>query len=524
AREKAAHLLNRTTFGPTPHDIDELSRKGETGIQSWIETQLNPSTIKDIEVERKLKKLPSIWMTNQELYLNYPRSGKVKKVKDGSSSKDENPRQILVELATQKLVRAVESERQLQEVLVDFWFNHFNVDFNKNQDKWLITSYEREAIRPNVFGKFSTMLKAVAKNPAMLVYLDNASSVRSVTIAKDKTSKTKKKPPASKKNRGLNENYARELMELHTLGVEGGYSQKDVIDVARLLTGWSVDRKDDALTFLYKDNMHDKGAKKVLGVTYPAGGGEEEGVKLLEFLAKQPATAKFISTKLAKRFISDNPSPETIEKLSKVFLETDGNLSSVYREIFKSPEFWSSKNFASKIKKPFHLIASVSRGLNAKISLDDKGLKKIDTALAQLGEPIYRCQPPTGFKDAAENWVNAGALVLRIQSALTIADQRIPAIQYDKSSFVNKLRNANVIGSNKDSLKYLDSILMASSLREETINKISDELGAEPQVQDEADFKKSKKVKSKKSEDDKATVNTTRLLGLLLGSPEFQRY
>jgi uncharacterized protein (DUF1800 family) len=526
--QKAAHLLNRTTFGPTPSDIAMLAQKGETGISSWIETQLNPSSIKDMDVERKLKKLPSIWMTNQELMLNYPRSGKSKKSRDKSEKapKDETPRQMLMELATQKLVRAVESNRQFQEVLVDFWFNHFNVDFNKGQTKYYIASYERDVIRPNVFGKFSDLLKATAKSPAMLVYLDNAMSVKSATSAKNKD-KINKKPTSKKKNKGLNENYARELMELHTLGVDGGYSQKDVIEVARIFTGWSVERKDDAGTFLFREYAHDQGVKKVLGIAYPAKGGEAEGLKLLEFLAKQPATAKHISTKLARKFISDSPSPEIIEKLSKVYLETDGNLSSVYREIFKSSEFWSEKNNRSKIKKPFHLLVSIVRGLNGSIDIEEaRGFKKLDAILSQLGEPIYRCQPPTGFKDAAEAWVNAGSLVTRIQSALTLADQRNPAVEYDQSFFVTELSMANVISSNKESLKRLDAMLMASSLREETLSKIADELNVEPSVQDEFETKKTriKKMNVKKTEGEKATVNTTRLLGLLLGSPEFQRY
>lgn len=519
--KKAAHLLNRATFGPRPDEINSLALKGDAALQAWIDSQLLPKTIFDAEVDKKLKNLKTLSMSNRQLAETYPRLGKKKKGKETKKmDSDEAPKKILIELAAQKYIRATESKRQLQEVLVDFWFNHFNVDFNKGQGKWLITTYERDAIRPNVFGKFSTLLKATAKNPAMLFYLDNSQSVKKGGMEiSDKKKKGKAKANTIKINvpKGLNENYARELLELHTLGVDGGYTQKDVIEVARILTGWSIERKDDENKFLFRSSAHDTGAKTVMGVKYPAKGGQEEGEKLLEFLARHPATAKRISTKLAQRFISDNPPQSIIDKLSKTYLDTDGDLSAVYRELFKSPEFWSEKNMGSKIKKPFHLMASMIRALGGTVDTDSvKDFKKLDAPLNQMGEPIYRCQPPTGFKDEAEVWVNPGALVTRIQAAMALSHQRVDAVTYSPSFFRSRLRSANVMGSSKDSLKFLDRMLMGSSLREETIETIAQELEHEPKVQDEMEAKAESKAKS--------SVNLPQLLGLLLGSPEFQRY
>lgn len=510
--KKAAHILDRLSYGAKPGQIQELSKSGDDGIQKWIDAQMNPKTISDSAVEAKVKKLPSFSMTVEQLTETYPKP-KGKKSNKAQMGTEEMPKQMLVELVSQKMIRASESNRQLQEVLVDFWFNHFNVDFRKGMTKWLITSYERDVIRPNVFGKFSDLLKAVAHSPAMLFYLDNHESVKVGLMPK--TGPKKKQKGVKTTPKGINENYARELMELHTLGVNGGYTQKDVIAVARIMTGWSIDRSNG--TFKFKSQTHDTGAKKVLGIAYPAGGGEEEGNRLLEFLAKQPATAKFISRKIAVRFVSDDPPEALIEKLSKTFLATDGDLSAVYRELFKSSEFLADAAKSSKIKTPFHLIVSIVRALDGEVDIGSfQDVKKIDVALGQMGQPIYRCQPPTGFKDTAEFWVNPGALVTRINTALAITNKRIPAITYDPGMFRAKLHENKVSNSNQNALAYLDKWMLGSELKPETIAKISGELDQEPKILDEVDAKKKEMIA--------ASVHVSKLLGLLLGSPEFQRF
>lgn len=508
--EKAEHLLHRATFGPKPGEAEELAKLGDKGIQSWIEMQMQPEKISDGQMEGKLKNLSSLSMTVQQMYENYPRPNSKKQKEKSTSENTERPKQILIELATQKLIRATESKREFQEVLVDFWFNHFNVDFNKGQVKWFITSYERDAIRPHVFGKFFDMLKATAQHPAMLFYLDNFQSVKKGFVPKIKNEKAQAKAP-----KGLNENYARELMELHTLGVDGGYTQQDVIEVARILTGWSYNPAKEGL-YQFRSAAHDTGAKKVMGQKFPANGGEEEGIKLLQFLSRQPATAKNISTKLARHFISDQPSQASIDELSKVFLSSDGDLEAVYRKLFQLPEFWEGKTHRVKIKKPFYFIASAIRTLDGKIKTDSLNeIKKIDAALLQMGEPVYRCQPPTGFKDTAEFWVNPGALVTRINTSLAITQKRIPMIAFDFSGLRNELLNSKITES-EDSLKFLNKKLLGGDLKDATMSQIAKAINEEPKVLEEVELKKT----------DKATtsVNLPQLVGLLLGSPEFQRF
>ena len=523
--EKASHLLLRATFGPRPGEVKELADQGPAGLSHWLETQLHPQAISDQEVDEKLKSLTSLTMTSEEIFKAYPR--KDKKEKNDQKSEVENkdlddkmssidrmeqnagPKKILVELVTQKFIRATESKRELEEVLVDFWFNHFNVDFNKGQTKWLITSYERDAIRPHVFGKFFDLLKATAQSPAMLFYLDNFQSVKTGFSPKNKNLEGNKNIP-----KGINENYARELMELHTLGVDGGYSQNDVIEVARILTGWSYKPKQGA-TFMFRSVAHDSAAKKVMGITYPAGGGEEEGIKLLQFLARQPATANHIAKKLAIRFISDNPPQSAIDALAKTFLQTDGDLTAVYKRLFELPEFWAEKNRRSKVKKPFHFLASSIRALGGQVRDGGiRGLRPLDNVLGQMGESLYRCQPPTGYKETSEFWVNPGALVSRINTSLAIAHQRNPSIEINLKTWQNQLQEAKV-DNTKDALHYLNHELLGGDLKNDTMDRIAQELNEEPKVLEESEAKKSDKTTT--------SVNLPQLVGLILGSPEFQK-
>lgn len=508
----ASHLLHRATFGPKPGEVEKLARLGEKGISDWIEKQLHPQNIPDTATEQKLQKLPSLAMSNDQIAISYPKPNK-KNPEKMKEMDGEPPRQLLIELETQKLIRATESDKEFQEVLVDFWFNHFNVDFSKGREKWFITTYERDAIRKHVFGSFYDLLKATAQNPAMLFYLDNFQSVKNGFQTQTKNAKKAAKAP-----KGLNENYARELMELHTLGVDAGYTQKDVIEVARILTGWSLDRAGKGGgTYKFIKEAHDMGAKKVMGMNFPAGGGEEEGIRLLKFLSQHPATANRIAKKLAVRFISDNPPQSAIDALAKTFLDTNGDLTAVYRKIFQLPEFWSEDAKRAKIKKPFHFIASAIRALDGKVRPDSaRGLKKLDQSLTQMGEPVYRCQPPTGFKDTAEFWVNPGALVTRINVSLEIADQRSPAISFNMDQFRNKFRSMNV-DDDKTALRYLNDWILGGNLQPATLDRIAQELVNDgPKVLEEPE--------AKKADQPAKTINLPQMVGLLLGSPDFQRY
>lgn len=329
------------------------------------------------------------------------------------------PRQALAyDLTQAKLLRAVYSDHQLAEELDDFWYNHFNVFFDKGADRYLTPSYEREAIRPHVLGKFRDLLEATAKSPAMMFYLDNAQSVAPGIDAK----MNRKKP-----QRGLNENYARELMELHTLGVNGGYTQHDVIEVARCFTGWSIRQPRQGGGFFYNDKVHDKGEKVVLGHVIPAGGGIDDGEKVLDILAHHPSTAKFISLELAQRFVADNPPQALVDRMAKTFLQKDGDIREVLKTMINSKEFWSEGSYRAKVKTPFEMVVSAVRALDAKV--DDTFA--LAGQIGQLGEPLYRKLEPTGYSNVNSEWVNSAALLGRMNFALNLAQNKVPGVRVD---------------------------------------------------------------------------------------------
>jgi uncharacterized protein (DUF1800 family) len=328
---------------------------------------------------------------------------------------------INYDLSDGKLYRAIYSNRQLQELLVDFWYNHFNVFLDKGADRYLAPSYERDAIRPNVLGHFRDLLEATAKSPAMLFYLDNWQSVGADAAA------NARRPQRAR--RGLNENYARELMELHTLGVDGGYTQKDVTEVARCFTGWTIKAPRLGGGFEYNDRTHDKGEKVVLGVTIPAGGGIEDGERVLDILARHPSTARFISRDLAQRFVADDPPAALVDRMAQTFLKTDGDLREVMRTMLTSKEFWSQGAYRAKVKAPFEMVVSAVRALNA--SVDDAF--PLAQRIAQLGEPLYRKLEPTGYKSANAEWVNSAALLARMNFGLALAQNKIAGVLVDAS-------------------------------------------------------------------------------------------
>lgn len=330
------------------------------------------------------------------------------------------PQQVVArDLVDGKLLRAVYSSRQLEEVLADFWFNHFNVYLDKGADHYLVTEYERDAIRPHVLGKFRDLLEATARDPAMLFYLDNWQSVGPNSPAAGRN--------GARQRRGLNENYGRELMELHTLGVDGGYTQKDVTEVARCFTGWTIQQPQRGGKFVYNPRMHDTGEKVVLGVTIPAGGGMEDGERVLDILAHSPATAHFISRKLAVRFVADQPPPALVERMARTFLKTDGDLREVMRTMLRSKEFWSVGAYRSKLKSPLEMVASAVRAVNGQVDF----AFALGNQVAQLGEPLYRKVEPTGYSNSSQEWLNSAGLLARMNFALELAGNKVPGVKVE---------------------------------------------------------------------------------------------
>jgi uncharacterized protein (DUF1800 family) len=474
--QKILHLLNRLTFGTRPGDFETVRQQG---IDKFLDAQLHPETIDDSEVEQRLAILPTLQMTQAELYQFYPPPPVVDQRANEKNPPPVfgRPQQIYAELVQQKLVRAVSSNRQLQEVMTDFWFNHFNVFAQKDAVQWMVTGYERDVIRPNALGKFRDLLNAIAESPAMMFYLDNwmsaspdakqprpprpqnpppqdpkkapvanpASSPNSQNAATMTTDKTampanqqpapnnpQAPPPPPPRKPGINENYARELMELHTLGVDGGYTQKDVQEVARCFTGWTIDKPYQGGGFVFRPWMHDSGSKTVLGVTISAGGGISDGKRVIEILSRHPSTARFISKKLCQRFVSDNPSQALVERVAQVFLKTDGDIAEVLRAIFTSQEFNSPASFRSKVKSPLELVASAVRAVDG----DTSGVPALNDWLRKMGEPLYQQQAPTGYKENSAEWLNTGVFLNRINFGVALANNQIPSTTYDIARLV----------------------------------------------------------------------------------------
>jgi uncharacterized protein (DUF1800 family) len=448
--DAVVHVLNRLAFGPRPGDVERVRAMG---LQRYIDQQLHAERIPDAAMTARLAGLTTIGLSSREIAVEYemPLIEARRMRKQAVQAPDQPPmpdpleqkaNTVVLELAEQKVLRAVYSDRQLQEVLTDFWFNHFNVDARKGVDRFLLTEYERDAIRPHVLGRFRDLLEATAKSPAMLFYLDNWLSAdpngpHPLSALPQRRRGAFRPPfspppqiagrpmPAGKNNaRGLNENYGRELMELHTLGVDGGYTQKDVTEVARCFTGWTIEQPRQGRGFKFDARFHDDGAKVVLGHRIKPGGGERDGEQVLDILAKHPATARFIATKLVRRFVSDVPPPELVDRVAKRFRSTDGDLREVMRTILTSPEFLSARSYNTKVKTPFEFVVSAVRATGADVQ---QALPLVRT-LQQFGMPLFQCQPPTGYKDTADAWVNTGALVSRMNFSVALASNRIPGV------------------------------------------------------------------------------------------------
>ena len=341
----------------------------------------------------------------------------------------QGPAQVVArDLAEGKLLRAIYSNRQLDEVLTDFWFNHFNIYLDKGADRYLVTEYERDVIRPHVLGKFRDLLEATAKSPAMLFYLDNWQSVG--------PNAPQARGQGNKARRGLNENYGRELLELHTLGVDGGYTQKDVTEVARCFTGWTINQPQRGGDFTFNTRTHDEGEKTVLGVKISARGGMDDGEKVLDIVARHPSTAHFVSRKLAQRFVADDPPAALVDRMAQTFLKTDGDLRAVMKTMLESKEFWSVGAYRSKMKSPFEMVASAVRTVNGDVDYAAALMQQV----AQLGEPLYRKVEPTGYSNASQEWLNSAGLLARMNFALQLADNKVPGVKVETA-------DAKVIGS-----------------------------------------------------------------------------
>ena len=473
-RQAAVHLLNRLGFGPRPGQVEQVV---DMGLEAWVQWQLE-GPFDEERLHARLAGLPTTTMSDSEILKTFPNFGFVLK-KAMAAGAVEQPiekdrkaalsaarsfmadkgfrpqRELIGELIAQKIIRAVHGESQLKELLVDFWFNHFNVSITNNKARVFTPSFEKNAVRPFVLGRFEEMLEATAKHPAMLFYLDNGlsrSEAEATTTLEYRRSL--RKPGRFRRNapvniggksrqRGINENYARELLELHTLGVGGGYSQQDVIEVARAFTGWTVHSryrtgdlpKTDPTKwrhlggvrdgfFVFNPARHDANPKVILGTQFGKGGGIEEGEKVLHLLAEHPATARFIATKFARRFVSDQPPEALVERLAQSFSQTDGDLKALVVTLVQAPEFWQAEFVAGKVKSPFELAVSAIRALDGEV----ENAKPLARWIRKMGQPLYAYQAPTGYPDSGRFWLNSGTLIHRLEFAAGLVSHRVKGV------------------------------------------------------------------------------------------------
>ena len=481
--EQVQQVLNRLAFGPRPGDAEKVRAMG---VDRWIDQQLHPEQIDDRAADDLIshyetlnEKTSDLVQTFREVQQARRREQMQLKQEGDTTSKRDARRDALAndpqlrdlarkaqrmvgDVQSAKLARAVVSDRQLNEVMVDFWENHFSVFAGKGQTRLYLAAYDRDVIRPYALGKFRDLLGAVAKSPAMLFFLDNwESSADSLhptlaparqpvrrgafaglsrpAFARFPKAAPRAVAPATpiRRARGLNENYARELMELHTLGVDGGYTQKDVIEVARALTGWSIDPRQG--TFVFRPQMHDAGEKVVLGHRLPAGRGIEDGEEVLDIVARHPSTAHFITTKLVRHFVSDSAPPTLVNRCAAVFSKTDGDIRETMRCIVTSPEFFSRSAYRAKVKTPFEVVASGLRAMNAVPDTTPRTAQLV----GRLGQPIFGRQTPDGWPDRGDAWMNTGAILNRINFGLALAAGRLPGASLATWPYSNSLRGAS---------------------------------------------------------------------------------
>ena len=597
-QEAALHLLNRFTFGPRPGQVEEVVKQG---LENWFLEQLQPA--KDNETVRvKLSSYSALTMSTDSIVNTYLQPAQLLRlaiakgyIDKDSVDKTDRPayrealkklqtdygfrplQELQRELINQKVIRAVYSDAQLQEVLTDFWFNHFNVSLTKNQVQQLVLPYERDAIRPNVLNNFSSILFATAKHPAMLLYLDNALSISNdnayakrqlkaaqrlldlnaakkmlaaATVSEDSmqkmdamenqmTTQIKKR-----KSQGLNENYAREVMELHTLGVNGGYTQSDVTELARALTGWGVkpmyeegplakrfsNATPDQLMrrglqvedcFLYSGEKHDENAKTILGKTFPVNGGYNEGMEALAMLASHPATARFIATKLAAKFISDEPPTSVVNEMTKTFVASKGDIKEVLLTMVMHPDFWAKAKEKEKIKSPFELAVSAVRATGTEVAAP----YQVFTWSEKMGQKFYFYQAPTGFPDRASFWINTGSLLNRMNFGMAIAAQKIPGFKTNLLALNQNHEPESV----EEALQIYTKLLLPVTNQKENSARIMSIVRAQNIDEKIASATKDTGGMQDMQKETLAQMNNTPLksmaqvVGVIIGSPAFQR-
>jgi len=559
------HALNRLAYGPRPGDVETIR---QMGLAKWIDQQLHSDSIDDSALDTRLSSYKTISKSSEELLAEYAPPGRelrkeglskdqlltqrkeqhqqeiAKAMADLQPTGDPNldranqqlarlqgPGRIIAELSMAKVERAIYSQRQLEAVMEDFWFNHFNVFAGKGDDRWLLTSYVRDTIRPHTMGKFQDLLVATAKSPAMLFYLDNWMSVDPQAFQQAMASRrlryqgmfqdgmapasgtfpspgmdpqeqqTRMQQIRARMDRGLNENYGREVMELHTVGVDAGYTQQDVIEMAKCLTGWTIRQPRQEPEFDFKPEFHSPGKKVVMGRTFDYGG-MKDGEEALKMLANDPHTARFISTELARHFVSDNPPASLIDRMTQNYESTGGDVRSLLHAMIYSPEFWSKEAYRAKVKTPFELVASTARALDGNVEVSLPLVQWI----SRMGEPLYLCQPPNGYSDKAETWVNAGALLNRLNFALSMAEDHMPGVDVKLGTILGQEASSDPsMALNQAINAFLDG-QMSQGTRDTLEAKLSDP-----------------EILQAKLDDPVKHVNEGLISGLVLGSPEFQR-
>jgi uncharacterized protein (DUF1800 family) len=620
--KKILHILNRLSFGPRPGDLEKVK---SIGLQAYIELQLNPERIDDSAVEAKLADFNVLKMRTAELFMKYPNPGAIlqyiaqknglnkgdladlRKRSDQENTqmnpKDEErmkeyqrqvaeiyrqyglgrPNEIMQQVIAARILRAVYSERQLQEIMVDFWANHFNVYSGKGAVRWYIPSYERDVIRKHALGNFRDLLLATAQHPAMLFYLDNFQSVspnsqnalrRQFSAPTESNllrierlerrmlngnrfpklmDQSKELMALGNRNqlrtqnqqrrmRGINENYARELLELHTMGVDGGYTQQDIIEVAKCFTGWTIfnpygyrkaaailiDGKADAREerlrrmagvpdniedgeFYFNERLHEKGPKYVLGHKIDEGG-IKDGIKVIDILVSHPSTARFIAKKLAIRFVSDNPSEALINRVAKAFSDSKGDIKTTLRALFNDPEFFAAENYKAKIKTPLEFMISALRALNAEVTPS----RLLISLLNKLGEVPYGYQAPTGYPDTAEEWVSAGALLERMNFAIALASNRIPQTRVDLSKFAAR--------SKQEILDKVINEILQGEVSDQTKKVLLEQIEKPLKEIDSVDDDSQEMSKQRlRFLSPSGNPDIFKAVSLVLGTPEFQR-
>ena len=552
--QRVAHVLSRLSFGVRPGDFEAVKKMG---IKGYIDQQFDPDSIDDSALNKRLEKLPTLMLANPTIAEQYnppqpkptltPTPAAINantataKIDTASPAMNtaamattlspspvakpsptpvpKNPGMVVNELQRAKLLRAVYSERQLYEVTVDFWENHFSIFANKDADRLLLTGFDRDTIRPFAFGRFRDLLGATAHSPAMMFYLDNwqSSVLREYPATKDK--------PA-RKSGGINENYARELMELHTLGVDGGYTQKDVQEVARCFTGWTIRKPNEEGIFFYNPAQHDNGEKVVLGQKIATGGGIGDAERVLDILAKHPSTARFIATKLARRFIGDDPPKAVIDRAAQVFLRTDGSIRETLHAIIDAPEFFSPAAFQSKVRSPFEYVAAALRATAAETDAN----RPILDWISRMGQPVYGRVTPDGYPDKSAEWLSNNDLLARFNFAVAFAANKINGTKIDTRKLFGDAQTTEP-QSMVSSITKMVLMNQVSTHTKETLDKVAERASKIQSLPSSATLMSNSGVVKPTS------LNLTgptavpkyngdyvaEILALTLGSPEFQR-